>query len=114
MKAAVNYPAKLKPASDTSVFFRSLAGFAIAVLVMVGIGGSVYKLVAPGGWLAQLFGRSFASGMGAILAFLVIGLCFWLTRGWVSVSSRNRFAELPVYVFAGAGALYAVQMLMTH
>ncbi len=105
--------ARLKQASDTSIFFRTLAGFAVAILVMVGVAGTVYKLVGPGGWLAQLFGRSLAGGLAAILAFIVIGLCFWLTRSWVSVNSRNRFAELPVYVFAGAGALYAVQMLMT-
>jgi hypothetical protein len=110
----MNHPARLKMDSDTSGFFRALAGFAIAVLVMVGIGGTVYKLVAPGGWLAQLFGRSVAGGFGAILAFLVIGLCFWLTRGWVSISSRNRLSELPVYVFAGTGAIYALQMLMAR
>lgn len=108
----MNHPARLKHASDTSVFFQALAGFAISVLVMLGIGGTVYKLVGPGGWLAQLFGRSIAGGFGAILAFLVIGLCFWVTRGWISVSSRNRYSELPVYIFAGAGAIYAVQIFM--
>jgi hypothetical protein len=107
----MNHPVRLKHASDTSVFFQGLAGFAIAVLVMLGIGGTVYKLVAPGGWLAQLFGRSLAGGFGAILAFLVIGLCFWITRGWISVGGRNRYSEVPVYLFAGVGAIYAVQYL---
>lgn len=104
--------AKLKPASDTSLFLQSLIGFAIAALVMVGVGGTVYHLVAPGGWLAQLFGRSLAGGMAALLAFMVIGLCAWLTRAWVSVGSRNRYSELFVYLFAIAGAIYALQMLM--
>lgn len=103
---------QLKPASDTGIFFQSLVGFAIAALVMVGVGGTVYHLVAPGGWLAQLFGRSLAGGMAALLAFMVIGLCAWLTRAWVSVGSRNRYSELFVYVFAFAGAIYALQMLM--
>ena len=107
----MNHPVRLRHASDTSIFFNSLVGFAVAVLVMLGIGGTVYKLVAPGGWLAQLFGRSIAGGLGAILAFLLIGLCFWLTRGWISVASRNRFSEIPVYLFAGVGAIYAVQLL---
>ena len=53
---------KLKHASDTSVFFQALAGFAIAALVMIGVGGTVYKLIEPGGWFAQLFGRSLAGG----------------------------------------------------
>jgi hypothetical protein len=104
--------AKLKPASDTSLFFQSLIGFAIAALVMAGVGGTVYHVVAPGGWLAQLFGRSLAGGMAALLAFMVIGLCAWLTRAWVPISSRNRYSELFVYAFAFAGALYALRMLM--
>jgi hypothetical protein len=33
-----------------------------------------------------------------------------VTRGWISVSSRNRLSEVPVYVFATAGLVYAVQM----
>ena len=111
MIVCMNHPIRLKHASDTSIFFNSLIGFAVAVLVMLGIGGTVYKLVAPDGWLAQLFGRSIAGGFGAILAFLVIGLCFWMTRGWISLSSRNRFSELPVYAFAAVGAIYAVQIL---
>lgn len=104
--------AKLKPASDTSLFFHSLLGFAMAALVMIGVGGSVYHLVAPGGWLAQLFGRSLAGGMAALLAFMVIGLCAWLTRAWIPIRSRNRYSELFVYVFAAAGAIYALRMLM--
>jgi len=109
----MNHPAKLKHASEASVFFHALAGFAISVLVMLGIGGTVYKLVGPGGWMAHLFGRSIAGGFGALLAFLVVGLCFWITRGWISTSSRNRYSELPVYIFAGAGLVYAVQLYLT-
>jgi protein-S-isoprenylcysteine O-methyltransferase Ste14 len=108
----MNHLAKLKYASDTSIFFNSLAGFAVAVLVMLGIGGTVYKLVTPGGWLAQFFGRSVAGGFGAVLAFLVIGLCFWFARGWISISGRNRYSELPVYLFAGTGLIYTVQIMM--
>lgn len=103
---------RLKPVSDTAAFFQALAGFAIAALVMLGVGGTVYHLVAPGGWLAQVFGRSLAGGMAAILAFLIIGVCAWLTRGWISVKSRNRYSELFVYAFAGAGALYVIELLM--
>lgn len=103
--------AKLKHVSDTSVFFQSIAGFAIAVLVMLGAGGTVYNLVAPDGWLAPIFGRSLAGGLAAILALLIIGLCGWLTRNWISVGSRNRHSELFVYGFAAAGALYAFQFL---
>lgn len=105
--------AKFTSLSDNSIFLRALAGLAMAVLVGVGVGGTAYRLAAPGGWLAQLFGRSLPGGLGAMLAFLAIGLCFWLMRGWLLRSGPNRYSELPVYLCAGAGVLYALQMVMT-
>ena len=108
----MNHPAKLKQASDTSIFFQSLTGLAVAALVMLGVGGTIYKLVAPDGWIAHLFGRSLAGGMAALFALLMIGASYWLTRSWISVTSRNLYSELFVYVFAGAGLIYAVQMYM--
>ena len=108
----MNQTVKLKHASDTSVFFQALAGFAIAALVMIGVGGTVYKLIEPGGWFAQLFGRSLAGGMAVLLALAMVGMCIWLTRAWVSVTSRNRYSALFVYAFAGMGLLYAVQMFV--
>lgn len=103
---------RFKPVSDTVVFFQALAGFVIAALVMLGVGGSVYHLMAPGGWLAEVFDRSLAGGLAAILAFIVIGVCVWMTREWISVKARNRYSELFVYAFAGAGALYLIELLM--
>lgn len=108
----MNHPAKLKQASDASIFIQSLVGFMVAALVMLGVGGTIYKLVAPDGWIAQLFGRSLAGGMAALLALLMIGASYWLTRSWISVTSRNLYSELFVYVFAGAGLIYAVQIYM--
>lgn len=105
--------AKFTSLSDSSIFFRALGGFAMAVLVGVGVGGTAYRLAIPGGWLAQLFGRSFPGSLGAILAFLVIGLCFWLMRGWILRTGNDRYSELPVYVCAGAGVLYVLQTVMT-
>ena len=104
--------ARTKHLSDTSAFFHSIAGVAIAVLVMLGVGGTVYNLIAPGGWLAQAFGRSVAGGLAAVLAFLIIAACAWLTRNLFSVSARNRHSELFVYGFAGVGAIYAIQFLV--
>jgi hypothetical protein len=101
---------KLKPQSDTSAFFHLLAGFAVAALVMLGVGGTVYRLVAPGGWLAGAFGLGFAGGMAAVSALLAVGLCAWVAREWISVRTQNRYAELFVYGFAAAGALYAFDL----
>jgi hypothetical protein len=64
---------------DTSAFFHTIAGFAIAVLAAFGVGGTFYHLIAPGGWLAQVFDRSVAGGLAVLLALYIVGLCAWLT-----------------------------------
>jgi hypothetical protein len=104
--------ARLQPVGESGEFFRALATFGIAALVMIGVGGSVYYLVAPGGLLAVLFGRSFAGGLAALLAFAVIGLSAWLTRDWLNLTRPNFYSVAFVYVFAAAGALFAVTLLM--
>jgi hypothetical protein len=91
---------------------HSVVGLVIAALVMLGFGGTVYKLIAPGGWFAQLFGRSLAGGLAVVLALIMIGASAWLLRVWVSVTQRNRYSEMFVYVFGGVGVVYAAQMLM--
>lgn len=101
-----------KPLGETRTFLQALAGFAIAVLVMLGVGGTAYYLVAPGGWIAGVFGRSLAGGLAALLAFLIIGICVRLVRDWIPQRARNRYSELFVYAFAGAGVLYLVELLM--
>lgn len=103
---------KLKPLGDTAAFFQALAGFAVATLVMFGIGGTAYNLVAPGGWLAGVFGRNLAGGMAAVLALIIVGACIWIARDWIPARKRNRYSELFVYGFAAAGMLYFVELLM--
>lgn len=102
---------RFKRMSDTSIFFQTMAGFAIAALVMLGVGGTVYKVVAPDGWMAQAFGRGVAGGMAAMLALMALASFAWITREWISARRRNRFSELFVYAFAGAGLLYVTLML---
>jgi len=96
--------AKPKPLSDLAIFGQALVGFAVATLVMLGVGGTVYHLLAPGGWLA--------GGMAAVLALLVIGACLWLARERIPVRARNRSSELFVYGFAAAGVLYFVELIL--
>lgn len=89
---------------------QALYGFAIVVLVMFGIGGTIYKLIAPDGWVAQAFGRSLSAGAAALGSLLMIAALAWFSRGWTSPRSRNRFTELWVYTFAAAGLVYLAQL----
>ncbi len=87
-----------------------VAGFAIVVLVMLGIGGTIYKLISPDGWIAQAFGRGFSAGSAALGSLVLIAVLAWFSRGWRSARSRNRFVELFVYTFAAAGLVYFAQL----
>ncbi len=92
---------------------QALLGFAVLVLLLVGLSGTIYKLLAPGGWIAQLFGRSISAGLGALAALGFIGLIAWLSREYSSPRSRNRFSDLFVYGFTLAGLVYAVRFWTT-
>jgi len=102
----------LKPQGDTIAFFQMLAGCAIAVLVMLGVGGAFYNFVAPSGWLAQLFGRHAAGGFVALVALATVGAALWMLRERISPASRGLFSELFVYMVATAGGLYVLQLVL--
>ena len=108
---SMSQQAKLPQVGEVAGFFHAIAGFAIATLVMIGFGGTIYESIAPGGWFAQLFGRSVAGGLAVLLALLLIGASAWLLRAWVSITQRNRYSEVFVYVFAGVGLVYCAQLL---
>ena len=62
---------------EVPILAQVLLGFAISVLVMVGIAGSIYKLVAPEGWVVQAFGQSFSLGASLLAALLGAGAVVW-------------------------------------
>jgi len=103
---------KEKAPSETAAFVNALAGFAVATLVMLGFGGTLYNLVVPGGWLAGVFGRNLAGGMAAVLALILVGASVWLARDWIPARNRIRYSELFVYAFAAAGVMYLFDLLM--
>jgi hypothetical protein len=95
---------------EFSTFGQTALGATLLGLVLVGIGGTIYKVISPEGWVTQAFGRSLSAGVAALGSLLMIAGLAWFSRGWASPRSRNRFPELLVYVFAGAGLLYLAQL----
>lgn len=90
-----------------------IAGFAILVFLLLGISGTLYKLLAPGGWIMQLFGRGTSHGFAMLFAFALLAAVAWLTRHYGSTRSGNRFADLIVYGFTAAGLFYATRFWLT-
>lgn len=85
-------------------------GFVVVTLVLFGIGGTIYKVIAPDGWIAQLFGRSLSAGVATVGSLAVIFALAWFSRGWSSPSGRNRVSEVLVWGAAAAGLLYVAQL----
>jgi hypothetical protein len=87
-----------------------IVGFAAVALVVLGIGGTIYKVISPDGWVAQAFGRSLSAGAAALGSLLLIAGLAWFSRGWNSPRARNRYSDLMVYTFAAAGMFYLAQL----
>jgi len=86
-----------------------LGGFGISALVLVGISGSIYRLVAPQGWFVQAFGHSFGLGAALLAALLGAAAVVWALPGWMP-SQRGRVSDAVVYGFAAAGLIYLGQL----
>jgi hypothetical protein len=89
-----------------------VVGLVIVALVTLGIGGTIYKVISPEGWIASAFGRSLSAGAAALGSLMLIAGLAWFSRGWTSPRTRNRFSDLLVYTFAAAGIVYLGQLWM--
>jgi hypothetical protein len=89
---------------------QTCVGFVLVGLVLLGIGGTIYKVIAPDGWVAQAFGRSLSAGVATLGSLLIIFGLAWFSRGYNSPRRRNRFSDLLVYSFAAAGLLYLLKL----
>jgi hypothetical protein len=100
---------------DYRVLIQTLIGFAILAFLMIGVGGTIYRIISPDGWLVQLFGAGFTAGSATVLSFVAIAVLGWFAREWISAYQKNRLADVLIYVFSGAGVVYLAQMLLhTH
>lgn len=98
---------------------REIVGFGqlalslgVVILVTLGIGGTIYKVISPDGWIASAFGRSLSAGAAALGSLLMIAGLAWFSRGWTSIRNRSRLSDLLVYTFAAAGIIYLAQIWM--
>lgn len=95
---------------EATALAQAILGFVILALVLFGIGGTIYKIIAPDGWVAQAFGRSLSAGAVALGSLLMVVTLAWFSSGRGSPRRRTQFADYAVYGFAAAGLVYAVQL----
>jgi len=95
---------------ELSTFREVTLGLLVVLLVLMGIGGTIYKVIAPDGWVAQAFGRSLSAGVAALGSLLTITTLAWFSRGRGTGRTRHRVSDVLVYGFAIAGAIYLGQL----
>ena len=99
---------------ETVSLFHAGAGLLMSALVMTGIAGTVYKVISPGGWIAQAFGHSVKAGFSVLLGVALLLGFFYFSRTWTpSPKHRNLTANTVVAVFAAAGLVYAAHFWAT-
>lgn len=89
---------------------QAAVGLAVLLLVMAGIGGTIYKVISPEGWLSQAFGRSLSAGAAALGSLALVVLLAWFSRSWGDVRNRTLASDFLIYGFAAAGFLYLAQL----
>ena len=78
--------------------------------VLGGIGGTIYKMISPEGWIASAFGRSLSAGAAALGSMALVAGLAWFSRSWGDPENRSLPTHLVVWTFAAAGVLYLVQL----
>lgn len=102
----------IRPKFEPLILLQAVAGFLLLTLMMFGAAATVYKLIAPGGWLAQFFGSGLTGIAAALIGFLLIASIASISRAWLAHLRRVFMADLLVYSFAAAGLLYALQLIV--
>jgi hypothetical protein len=98
---------------ESQALVQALVAFVMVMLIMIGIAGTVYRVIAPDGWIAQAFNRSALSGVVALCSIGIVAGMLWLKRGNTLFAKRNKVTEMIVMGFAGLGALFLAQSVVT-
>jgi hypothetical protein len=89
---------------------QAMVGLAVLGLVLAGIGGTIYKVISPEGWIAQAFGRSLSAGAAALGSLALVTGLAWFSRSFGDVRKRTLMSDFLVYGFAAAGIIYLAQL----
>jgi hypothetical protein len=81
----------------------------VLALVLGGIGGTIYKVISPDGWVAQAFGRSLSAGVAALGSMGLVRALAWFSRARGDPES-GLVSYFVLYGFAAAGILYLLQL----
>lgn len=91
-------------------FGQTFISCIVLSLVLGGIGGTIYKVLSPEGWIANAFGRSFSAGVAALGSMAMVAGLAWFSHSWAARDNRSLLSQFLVYGFGAAGILYLAQL----
>lgn len=97
---------------ETHALVQALIAFAVVMLIMIGIGGTVYRVIAPDGWIVRAFDGGLGSGFAILGLVAALFACVQLRSGKTVLVKRSKLTEAIVFGFAGVGALFLLQSLL--
>ncbi|HZM33572.1 MAG TPA: hypothetical protein VFC18_03685 [Burkholderiales bacterium] len=86
-------------------------GVVLVALMLTGVGGTIYSIISPSGWISVAYGRSASAAVAALGSLLMIAGLAWFSRGWSSPSLPSRLSDVMVFGFAAAGLAYLAVFL---
>ena len=89
--------------------------FALFCLMIVGVGGVMYKVLMPGGWFQGWASELWQLGTGHALVFTVFALIsFALAKLWLrSLNMKTAFGDLILYGWMALGLYFIVKLITT-
>jgi hypothetical protein len=81
---------------------------------MIGIAGTVYRVIAPDGWLAQAFNHGMLNGLVSLCAVGLLAGLLWMKRGNALIARRSKLVETVIVGFAVAGTVYLLQPILSN
>lgn len=91
-------------------FAQTFFSCVVLSFVLGGIGGTIYKVISPDGWIATAFGRSFSAGAASLGSLALVAGLAWFSRNWAPADNRSILSHFVICGFAAAGVLYLVQL----
>jgi len=88
---------------------QAVVAFMVVMLIMVGIAGTIYRAIAPDGWIVSAFDRGLGNGLAALGAIALLVALLWMKGGPNAFAKRSTATEVVVIGFAGLGALFLLQ-----
>ena len=106
----MNMNMEIRLKNETVAFAQVLYGFAVCALIVLGMAGSIYKVIGPQGLLEHAFGAALTGEFTALLAVLVAVLAGWATRTVITERQKGRIWGGTTYLFGMLGAVFAVRL----